>query len=51
MYVILGTVCNFGVFFSIKFKKMDVSIQGTQALLSWVLQMQVISISTHCKRI
>jgi hypothetical protein len=32
MYVILGTVHNFGIFFvTINFKKLDVSIQGTQA--------------------
>ena len=30
-YVILGTVRNFGIFFSNKFKKLDVFIQGTEA--------------------
>ena len=31
MYVTLGTVCKFGIFFSNKFQNLDVSIQGTQA--------------------
>jgi len=31
MYVILGTVRKFGIFFSSKFKKLDSSIHGTQA--------------------